>query len=173
MISERLGAEMNKQIGEEFRAAAHYLAMAAYLDSENWNGFAGFMKTQTEEEREHGMKFYAFLNEVGYRVTLGGIEEPKNDYSSIKEVFETALEHEKLVTSKIRKMVAIAEEENDYCARNILQWFVDEQVEEENSMEEILIQLERIGDNQTAFLMMDSKLGNKRSEGAETETDGE
>ncbi|MFP4686714.1 MAG: ferritin [bacterium] len=164
MISKKLATEMNKQITEEFRAAAHYLAMAAYLDSQDWNGMADFMKAQVEEEREHGMKFYEFLNEVGKRVTIGAVEEPKNSYSSIKEVFETALEHERYVTGRIQKMVAIAEEENDYCARNILQWFVDEQVEEENSMGEILVQLERIGDNQAALLMLDQKLGARQSQ---------
>ncbi len=167
MISDRLAEEMDKQIKEEFESASYYLAMASYLEAENWEGFSKFMKAQAVEEMEHGMKFYNFLHEVGHRAEVPALDQPKLEYSSLEEVFQTALDHEKHISGRIDKLVQVSEEEGDSRARSLLQWFVDEQVEEENTMEDILVKIKRIGDS-SALYMLDKELG-QRQLGAERE----
>src|SRR5690606_38938556 len=102
---------------------------------------------------------FDFINDMGGRVTTLAMEEPKNDYNSLVEVFEAALSHEKLVTSKINKLLDLANVENSYPTISFLQWFVDEQLEEENSMETILTKLKRIDGNFAGIYMLDKELG--------------
>ncbi len=159
MASEKLLKELNDQFNFELLSGYYYMAMAAYCSSEDYNGFSNFFIVQAREEYTHAMKFFDFINDMGGRVTTLAMEEPKNDYSSLVEVFEAALSHEKLVTSKINKLLDLANEENSYPTVSFLQWFVDEQLEEENSMEAILTKLKRIDGNFAGIYMLDKELG--------------
>ncbi|NMA48841.1 MAG: ferritin, partial [Tissierellia bacterium] len=114
---------------------------------------------QAKEEYEHAMKFYDFINDMGGRVTVQAMPEPKNDYSSFLEVFETALHHEKSVTTRIYDLLDMAKEENNYPTIAFLQWFVEEQLEEENSMEDIIFKLKGVKDHFHGLMMVDRELG--------------
>lgn len=161
MASEKLLKSLNDQFNFELLSGYYYLAMAGYCSEENMNGFAHFLVEQAKEEYEHAMKFYSFINDMGGRVTAQAMEEPKNDYSSFLEVFEEALAHEKLVTSKINAILEMALEEKSYPTIQFLQWFVEEQLEEENSMQDIVFLLEGIKDNFHGLYMLDKELGKR------------
>ncbi|MDR7871493.1 MAG: ferritin [Tissierellaceae bacterium] len=161
MASEKLLKALNDQFNFELLSGYYYVAMAAYCSAENMNGFAHFLNEQAKEEYEHAMKFYSFINEIDGRVMAQAMEEPKNDYTSFLEVFEKALEHEKLVTSRINDILDLAKEENHYPTIHFLQWFVEEQLEEENSMKDIIFALEGINNNFTGLYLLDKELAKR------------
>ncbi len=161
MASENLLKELNNQFNFELLSGYYYMGMAAYCSDENMNGFAHFLIEQAKEEYEHAMKFYDFIYDMDGRVRAQAMEEPKNDYNSFLEVFEEALGHEKLVTSKINNLLELAMEEKSYPTIQFLQWFIEEQVEEENSMKDIIFKLEKMKGNSHGLFMLDKELGSR------------
>lgn len=161
MISPKLEKAINYQINRELFSEYYYLSMASYFNSIGLDGFENFFLVQVEEERFHAMKLYRFLNEKGGRVVLSAIEEPKTEFKSPLEVFELAFEHEKLVSRLINDLMDLAIKENDHAAKNHLNWFVEEQVEEEASMESILNKLKLINGEGHGMLMLDSELAQR------------
>lgn len=158
MLSERLQQNLNEQIKHELFSAYYYLSMAAYCDDQTLEGFAHFFKVQAEEEEFHAMKIYNFINEKGGRVYLLGIDQPPHHFNSITDTLRKSLEHEQYVTSKIYELMNIAKEENDHAAISMLQWFVDEQMEEEDMMETHLRKVERVGEQGAGIYMLDKEL---------------
>lgn len=161
MLSEKLQQAINDQINFEFESAQIYVAMAAYCTEQDLDGFANFFLVQAEEERFHAMKFYGYLAEQGGRVTISGTENPKNEYESILEVFNAALDHERKVTKRIYNIMDIALEEREHATKSFLNWFVDEQVEEEATMMGLIKKIERVGENQQGIFMMDEELAKR------------
>jgi ferritin len=161
MISKKLENAINYQINRELFSEYYYLSMASYFNSVGLSGFENFFLIQVEEERFHAMKMYKFLNEKGGKVTLQAIEEPKTNFKSPLEVFELAYKHEKLVSKLINDLMDLAIEENDHAAKNHLNWFVDEQVEEEDSMDTIVNKLKLIDGGGYGLLMLDNELGQR------------
>lgn len=161
MISEKLLIALNDQMNFEFLSGYYYMAMAAYASNEDFNGIAHFLIIQGQEEYTHGMKFYDFIHDMDGRVTMQAIDEPKKDYESLVEVFEEALGHEKLVTNKINELMDMAKEEKSHATESFLQWFIDEQVEEENNMKDILVKLKRMEGNFQGLYMLDKELGSR------------
>ncbi len=161
MISEKLLHEMNEQIKYEFFSAQYYLAMAAYCAAEDFNGFANFFVVQAEEERFHAMKFFNFIHERGGRSVMRALEEPKNEYSSLEELFVLALEHERFVTRRIYGLMDLAVEEKEHSTISFLNWFVDEQVEEEASMSETLSKIKRLGETGQGIYLLDQELAQR------------
>ena len=159
MISQKLQDAFNYQINRELFSEYYYLSMASYFSSVGLSGFENFFLVQVEEERFHAMKMYKFLNEKGGTVTLQAIEQPKVEFKSPLEVFELAYDHEKLVSKLINDLMDLAISENDHAAKNHLNWFVDEQVEEEDSMETIVNKLKLIDGEGYGLLMLDNELG--------------
>lgn len=157
-MDKKLLEEMNLQINKEIYSGYLYLAIAAYFEDQNLGGFAHWMRLQAEEELEHGMKFFDFLVDRGERVELLEIEKPESDFGSPAEVFTKVLEHEQYVTSRINLLYELAQNEKDYATQVFLNWFVDEQVEEEKNASEILGYLEKVGDSGNALLMLDQRL---------------
>lgn len=155
MINPRLEEAINNQINAELYSAYLYLSMAAYFENANLPGFANWMRVQFEEEQFHGMRFLNYLVERGGRVKLEAIEKPKFEWNSVLEVFEETLEHEKHVTALINNIAEIAEEEKDRATRNLLIWFIDEQVEEEGAAEKIINEVKMIGGEGHGMLMLD------------------
>ena len=160
-LSKKMQNAINEQIREELASAYIYLSMAAYCESINLQGFAHWMQAQSNEEMEHAMKFYGYVHERGGRVVLEALEQPPTEFEGPVDVFEKTLAHEQYITDRIHKLYALAVEENDYASLGILQWFVDEQVEEENSATEILDILKMIGDKGQALFMLDRQLGSR------------
>ena len=133
-FSEKMEKALNEQITHEYASAYLYLAMSACCRDMNFDGFARWFKLQAQEELTHGDKIFDYMVDRGAKVKLLKIDEPRSDWSEPLEMFKDSLEHEKFVTDLINKLMSIAEEDKDYATRSFLQWFVDEQVEEESSV---------------------------------------
>jgi len=170
MLSKKMQDAMNDQIQIELGSAYVYLSMAAYCEANNLPGFANWMQMQFQEELDHAMKFFVFVNDRGGRVLLQAIEQPPAEFASPTDVFEQTLAHEQMVTASINALYKLAVEEGDYASQNFLNWFVTEQVEEEKSASEVLDTLKMIGDQGHALLMLDRELG-QRQPPAEDEAD--
>ena len=169
MLKEKIEKALNEQINAELYSAYLYQSMAAYFEDKSLDGFARWMDLQAEEEMAHARKIYDYVNERGGRVILDGIEKPKNEWNSNLEVFEDSLAHEEKITAMINDLVALANEENDYATHSFLQWFVDEQVEEEDNVGAIVDKLRLVGDSTQSLFMMDDKLGARTGSEAEAE----
>ncbi len=155
MISKKIEKALNEQINAEFYSAYLYLSMASFLNGMNLLGFSNWMRVQFEEEQFHAMKFYDYVLERGGEVKLKAIDKPPHKWKDIIDVFEATLEHEQEVTKRINDLVNLAIEEKDHATVNFLQWFVDEQVEEEASVEEILAQLKLVEGKGSGLFMLD------------------
>ena len=163
-IGTRMQDAINNQIREELASAYIYLSMSAYLESLSLPGFAHWMRVQRQEELEHALKFFDHVNERGGRVVLQGIDTPPLEFSGPLEVFEKALDHERYITNRIHELYGMATQEKDYASLGLLQWFVDEQVEEEASATQIVETLRRIGDKGHAVVMLDAQLGKREGD---------
>jgi ferritin len=164
MISEKMHELMINQINVELYSSYLYLSMSAYFESKNLRGLANWMRKQSDEEREHAMKFYDYLITIGKRVTLKEISEPKIEWSSILEVWKDTLNHEKKVTDMINTIMKQAVDEKDFASINFLNWFIDEQVEEVTQVEEIIAKFEMIGDSNQGLYLLDKELGSRAEE---------
>jgi ferritin len=162
-MKKRVEEAFNEQINEEFFSSYVYLAMAAHFEALNWEGFAGWMKHQAQEEMEHAMRLFNHLTRRGGRVVLKAIGEPPLDFGTPLEAFEKALAHEQHITGTITALYELALEVKDYPAQLELQWFIDEQVEEEENTGRVVELLKMAGENKGALLMLDRELA-KRSE---------
>ncbi|MFW5782223.1 MAG: ferritin [Candidatus Muiribacteriaceae bacterium] len=159
MLKKKIEKAFNKQINAELYSAYLYLGMSAYFDDIGLPGCSQWMKIQSQEEITHAMKFFRHISERGGRVELDAIEKPLKEWESPLHVFKSALKHEQLVTSLIDGLVDIAIKEKDHASNNFLQWFVAEQVEEEESAGDIVDKLELIGEDRSALFMLDNSLG--------------
>lgn len=161
MLSKTVQDAMNEQVNNEFYSAYQYLAMAAYCESVNLPGFAQWMRTQSQEETEHAMKFYDFILDRNGRVVLQAIEGPVIEFGSPLEVFEQALEQEQKVTTMINDLYGLAVKESDYASQAFLQWFVTEQVEEEKNAGDVAETLKMVGDKSEMLFLLDRELGQR------------
>lgn len=150
---------VNDQIRHELASAYTYLSMSAHFEAENLPGFANWMKLQAQEELAHAMRLFSFMNDRGARVELQALDQPPTKFDSPVSVFEQALKHEQKVTALIEKLYETAVEHKDYATQVELQWFITEQVEEENSATLIVEQLRMAGENRAALLMLDRQFG--------------
>ena len=164
MISKPMQDAINEQINKELFSSYLYLSMAAYFASKNLSGFSKWMHVQAGEEREHAMKLYKHLEDRGGRVLLKAIAAPKTEWASNLEVFREATAHETMITASINGLYETAQQEKDYPAQVLLQWFISEQVEEEKNAAEIVADLELLEDRGTAVLMLDKQLGKRSAE---------
>ncbi len=164
MISDALRDEINVQIKYELYSAYMYLAMSAWCSDRNLDGFARWMRLQAQEEVAHAMRFYEYLLERGARVELQAIDEPPKDYGTPLAVMEKSLEHEKFVSSRIHGLYELAQKEGDYPAQVMLQWFITEQVEEEDSIGTIVDRMKMFGSEGAALMILDQQLGARTPE---------
>lgn len=161
MLSEKLEKSLNDQITFEFYSSYTYLAMSAFCESCDLSGFANFFRIQAKEELDHAMKLYDYVFKKGGKVVLGEIEQPKKEYDSMVDVFETGLSHERIVTNRIYDITDIATEEREHATISFLKWFIDEQVEEENNFNSLLKKVKRCENNSAALYMLDDELANR------------
>ncbi len=158
MISEKLEKAFNVQINKEFYSEYLYLSMQAYFERLNLKGFVNWMSVQVQEERAHAMGMFDYLNQRGGSVILEAIEKPEVDWKSPLDVFENVLKHEEYVTASINELMDAAEEVKDRAAMSFLNWYLKEQVEEEDNVGQVLATLRLIGDDKKALLMLDKEL---------------
>ncbi|MGM0443859.1 MAG: ferritin [Fibrobacterota bacterium] len=161
MISNTMSNAINEQINKELYSEYYYLSMASYFNAVGLDGFENFFLVQVEEERFHAMKMYSFLSERGGRIVLGDIKMEGNDFDSPVAVFEAALKHEEFVTASINKLMDTAIAEKDHAAASFLNWFVDEQVEEEATFGTLLDKLKLINGEGHGMLMMNDELSKR------------
>ncbi|AAB84664.1 MULTISPECIES: ferritin [Methanothermobacter] len=161
MVSERMQEALNRQLNAELYSAYLYLSMAAYYEASDLPGFANWMRVQAQEELSHAMKFYDYLVQRGARVVLDEIEKPPFEWESPLEVAKHVLEHEKKVTGLINDLVDLAISERDHATNNFLQWFVAEQVEEEESAGSLLQRVRLASDSPSGLLMLDAELAKR------------
>ena len=164
MIGKPMQDAMNEQINKELFSSYLYLSMAAYFEDKNLPGFGHWMRMQADEEREHAMKFYDFILERGGKVVMKAIDAPKTEWTSSLEVAEEVAAHEAKVTASIYALYELALKEKDYPAQVMLQWFINEQVEEEKNAAEIVANLKLIEERGTAVLMLDHRLAKRKDE---------
>jgi len=150
---------MNEQINKELYSSYLYLAMSAWCESEGYPGCAKWLKMQSEEENDHAMKIYHFIHERGGKVDLNAIDKPKCDCSTLLKLFGMVLEHEQKVSASITALYETAMKANDYPTQIMLQWFITEQVEEENNANEIVDLLKKVGESPVSLLMFDRQMG--------------
>jgi len=158
LISKKLATAINEQINKELYSEYLYLSMASYFSSIGLDGFENFFLIQVQEERFHAMKMYNFLSERGGRVIMKAIDAPETDFESPLQVLQKTYEHEQYVTSLINNLMDLAISENDHATKSFLNWFIDEQVEEEASMETIVNKLKLIDGKGNGMLMLDKEL---------------
>ncbi len=161
MLDPRVQDAINDQINFELYSAYIYYSMQSWLESEGFTGFANWMAVQVKEEISHAQIMFDYVNERGGRVLLKGIEGPSNEWESPLHIFETALEHEQIVTGRIHKIMDLALETKDHASSQWLQWFVAEQVEEEAAASEIVGKLKWAKDAPGVLFQMDSELGTR------------
>ncbi len=161
MLNKEMERALNDQINAELYSAYLYLAMAAYSESINLNGFANWMRIQAQEELTHAMKFYDFVYERGGRVVLSVVDAPPETWDSPLAAFEGAYEHECKVSAMINDLVDLSIKKKDHATNNFLQWFVSEQVEEEASTDAVVQKLKLIGDQGNGIFMLDRELGQR------------
>jgi ferritin len=161
MLHDDICSALNNQINQEMSAAYSYLAMAAHFDTKNLDGFASWMMTQHLEEHAHAMRLYRYLLDRGGKVALTAIAQPNAAFDSVRAVFNAALEQEKQNTASIHELYKLAQSLDDFATQSHLQWFLDEQVEEEKIFDEALALLDMAGDDASALLMLNEKLGQR------------
>lgn len=161
MVTKKMDVALNKQLNAELYSGYLYLSMAAYFEDTNLSGFANWMKVQFQEELSHGMKFYNYIIQRGAKVTLEEIEKPKGQWNSPVEVFQQVLSHEEKVSGLINDLVDLAIKEKDHATNNFLQWFVSEQVEEEESASEALNKVKLASESSHGFFLVDSEFGQR------------
>lgn len=161
MISKTMESAISRQVNRELYSAYLYLAMSAYFETVSMKGFAKWMRLQAKEEQMHGMKLYDYVFARGGTVTLAEIEAPKSRWASAGKVFEETYAHEQKVTAMINGLVDLAKKENDHATFEMLQWFVKEQVEEEEHASDILNQIKICGDVPGHLFGLNEQLGKR------------
>lgn len=162
MIKDKIQQAFNKHLNAESYSAHLYQSMSAYFQTVNLKGMANWMRLQADEETTHEMKFFDYILARGGKVELGQIDAPPTEWESPLAAFEDAYEHEKLITAKINDLVDLCLSESDHASNAFLQWFVTEQVEEEESVSEIVDQLKLVGDAPGGLFMLDKELGQRK-----------
>lgn len=161
MLSERMAEALNVQLNKEMYSGYLYMAMSAACTSLGLKGFANWFMVQYQEEMAHAMKFYDYIHDQGNRVRLMTIDQPDIDFDSPLAMFEKTLAHEKYVTGLIQGLVDLAEEENDSTTRDFLQWYVKEQVEEEENAGQLLDRVRSAGNDEEALMNLDKELAGR------------
>ena len=155
---------INDQIRAEFESSYFYLALAARMEELNLKGFAHWLRLQWEEETQHALKFYDFLLQRDGVVELKALARPDVQISTPLGAFERVLESEQHITRRIHDLYALAVEEHDYALQMLLQWFISEQVEEEEAAREIIDNLRLIGDSGASLFLLDREMGQRQAE---------
>ena len=161
MLSKKMQEALNEQINAELYSAYLYLSMSAYFKSINLPGSANWMRVQTQEEMVHAMKIYDYVNERGGRVALEAVSKPVVEWKSPLAAFQAAYKHEQHVTGLINDLVNLAVKEKDHAVNAFLQWFVNEQVEEEASADEVVQKLKQVEKVPAGVFMIDRELGQR------------
>lgn len=159
MLKDRVEKALNEQLKIEFTASQLYLAMASWAEMKGLEGTADFLYGHSEEERGHALKLYHFINDRGGHAITPALEQPECKYKDLESVFKAIMAHEKYVSEKINDLVGICMDEKDFTTNQFLQWYVEEQVEEESLFGSLLDKLEMLGKHEGKTYLFDNELG--------------
>jgi ferritin len=162
MLEPKIEQALNQQINNELAAWYNYLAMSAYCNELHLGGFASFMDSQSREEQAHAHRLFQYVLDRGANVELRPISPPKQSFRSIRDMFKSAVDQEIANTKAIYEVYELAKSVNDYATIAALQWFLDEQVEEEKVMKDALGLVEFAGEDKSALLTLNTQFGNTR-----------
>ena len=163
MLSEKINEILNEQINKEFYSGYLYLSMSAHMKELGLNGFASWLRHQAKEEVEHGLKIFDHLIDRNSFVTLKQIRTPEFEFQGIISVFNVIYEHEQCITRSIMSVAKLAEEECDRTTLNFVDWFIEEQIEEEETVKNIIKRLELFGEDKVALYLMDKELSSRNA----------
>ena len=163
MLIDNIKNELNKQLNREFYSSYLYLAISSWCSQLGYKGSASWFMIQSEEERNHALKIYNYLLDQGCDIQLLSIDNPKTDYSALLECFEESLSHEQKMSNSFNELCDLAIKEKDHASYGFLQWFVQEQIEEESTVSEIIAKL-RLVDNGNGIFLIDSQLAQRQVE---------
>lgn len=161
MLKEKVESLLNQQVAHEFYSAQLYLSMSAWFSSKSLDGFAKWFYIQAQEERAHALIIYHYIIKAGGRVKLSEMKAPPNEWPSVQEVLSETVKHEEFVTSLIYNIVDTAQQEKDFKVVQFFQWFVDEQVEEEDNANKLKGKYETMGSDGKALYLMDQELSTR------------
>ena len=159
MLSKKVQNALNDQLNKELVSSYLYLSLSSLLEDKNLGGMAAWMKAQAAEELGHAMKFYGYILERDGSVDLRPVAVPEGNYKNPKDIFKAAYEHEQYITKSINKIFEVSQDAKDYATTSFLQWFIDEQVEEEASTKAVVDKLELVADHPGGLFMVDRELG--------------
>lgn len=165
MLNPNVEAILNKQVQKEDYSSQLYLAMASWAENQGYSGVADWLYAQSDEERMHTLKFVKYINERDGVAVIPGIEQPPKEFGSLKELFDAVLKHEQYISASINEIVGVCIDEKDFTTHNWIQWFVQEQIEEEASVKDILDKLQLVGDKNLYMFDRDI-IGMRTSAGA-------
>ncbi len=160
-MDKKLYEAIEDQINFELYSSYLYLSMSNFIAQENWKGFTNWFRIQAQEERAHAEVLFDYLIERGQFVHLKTIDQPKYEWANLQEMFEEVLNHEKEVTRRINEIINIAQDVRDHAAYDLLIMFVKEQVEEENSANDLLTSVKRVGGEISGLYMLDNELATR------------
>ena len=169
MISKKMTKALNLQLNHEFYSAYLYLAMSAYCSKKDFAGAASWFLLQYQEEQQHATRIYNYLIEQGAKISLYTVEKPENKFGTLLETFRESLSHEQTMTQRLNELSDMALKEKDHATYNLLQWFVNEQVEEEASVGEIISKLKMVKEDGYGLLMIDSELAQRNNSNMQAE----
>ncbi len=161
MISDKMEKAINGQINAEIYSSYLYMSMAAWAEGKQLNGFAHWLKVQAQEEMTHALKFWNYVFERGGQVALAAIDAPPSSWDTPLDMAEGVLEHERKVTAMINGLMDLAMDERDHASISFLHWFIDEQVEEEASADEMVGKLKMVQQHEGGLYMLDREMGSR------------
>lgn len=159
MLSEAVRKQLIVQVQKEWESQFYYLEMMAWCYNNELDGFGAWFERQAGEEHTHGLKILHYISDVGGEISIPSITAPPASFTSLLDTFEKTLAHEIHVTGLVHELVSLAQAEHDHTTYHFLQWFVNEQIEEESTARSIVGKLKRAGDNPSALLLIESQLG--------------
>lgn len=160
MLSKKIQTALNEQIALEHEASQYYMSMASWAEVQGYPGISMFLYRQSDEERMHMLKLFHYINDRGGHARVPSTDPPPVSFENVNEIFEHVREHEQKVTSEINLLVDACLKEKDYTTHNFLQWYVAEQIEEENLARHILDKLKLIGNDKGGMYQFDRDMGN-------------
>jgi len=161
MLSKKMYTALNKHLNTELYSAYLYLSMSSAAEVMGFKGTANWFMVQYQEEMVHFMKFYTYLNSQGEQVRIGQMAAPDSTFASLLQMFEMTLKHEQFITGCINELTDLAVKEKDHASQIFLQWFITEQIEEEENDRDLIGKLRLIGDNGYGLLMLDAELATR------------
>ncbi|MBU1369088.1 MAG: ferritin [Bacteroidetes bacterium] len=158
MLNKKVEKAINEQIKKEEFSSRLYLSMAIWCEVNGFPGAASFLYRQSDEERMHQLKFVHYTNDRGGSAALMSLEKPEAEFNSLLEVFQKVMKHEQFITESINELYGITLEEKDYTTGNFLQWYINEQIEEESTMSTILDKISLVGNDKSGMFHIDKEL---------------